>query len=41
MKGIVSLGQLDIANGSFNYADYLIWKIEQAFEHNKGLCDTN
>ncbi len=36
MSQIVSLSQLDIANGIYTYADYLTWKFDQAVELIKG-----
>jgi len=36
MGDIVSLDQLDLANGLYTYADYLTWKFEQTVELIKG-----
>lgn len=36
MNNIVSLEQLDLANGFYTYADYLTWKFEQTVELIKG-----
>jgi Uma2 family endonuclease len=36
MSQIVSLDQLDLVNGHYNYADYLTWKFEQTVELIKG-----
>ncbi|MEQ1745565.1 MAG: Uma2 family endonuclease [Saprospiraceae bacterium] len=36
MKEIVSLDQLDLENGRYNYADYLSWKFDQTVELIKG-----
>lgn len=36
MGNIVSLDQLDLANGLYSYADYLTWKFEQTVEIIKG-----
>jgi len=36
MDKIISLDQLDLVNGLYNYADYLTWKFEQTVELIKG-----
>lgn len=36
MENIVSLSQLDVANGVYTYADYLTWKFEQTVELIRG-----
>ena len=36
MREIVSLEQLDLANGRYSYADYLTWEFEQMVEIIKG-----
>lgn len=36
MKDVISLEQLDLANGMYSYADYLTWKFDQAVEIIKG-----
>ncbi len=36
MDKIISLDQLDLANGLYSYADYLTWKFEQTVELIKG-----
>ena len=36
MEPIVSLSQLDVANGLYSYADYLTWQFDQAVELIRG-----
>ncbi|WP_042346417.1 Uma2 family endonuclease, partial [Capnocytophaga canis] len=36
MKNVLNINQLDVENGVYTYADYLLWKFEERVELLKG-----